>query len=235
MSDLAALKAQLPIDRIAAQIGADPAATSAAIDQLLPALVGGLGANAADPAGAASIERALGAHRNDLLDGGVDPERIDTADGQKIVRNIFGSSTDQVVAKLGSQAEGGSSLIKQLLPILAPIVLSWLASQLLKKTGQADSGSQGSGGLGDILGGILGGALGGATGGSTSQTTSTGGSNSSGVQVPDVFGTGSASSGADSRPTGTPTSRTREQTTAPQSEQGGLGDLLGGLLGGGKR
>ncbi|RAX28898.1 DUF937 domain-containing protein, partial [Enterococcus sp. HPCN18] len=79
-----------------------------AVKTALPTLVGGLGANAQDPAGAASLESALQSHADtSLLDDGVDISKVDTADGQKIVSNIFGGNTDQVASALGGVGGGG--------------------------------------------------------------------------------------------------------------------------------
>jgi len=49
-----------------------------------------------------------------------------------------------------------SDLIKKLLPLLAPIVLTWLAQQATQKGGQVSAGSGGL--LQDVLGGLLKGA-----------------------------------------------------------------------------
>lgn len=247
MSDLHDLKAQLPIGQIAAQLGTDPATAEDAIDRLLPTLVGGIGANAQDPAGAQSLERALVDHRNGLYQH-PDPQQIDTEDGSKIARNIFGDNTDEVVHRLGGNSKGGESIIAKLLPILAPIVLSWIAS---KMSGAQSGGSQGvqaggSGGIGDILGGLFGGGSGGASSGGASGGSgglgdllgglfgggaggsgavgAGGASGESGVQLPDVFNQQAAGT------------TQRRQPAQPQGGGlGDLGDLLGGLLGGGRR
>ncbi len=170
-----------------------------------------MGANATDPAGAASLERAVKSHDPSLVEGGVNLADVDEEDGRKIVRNVFGDNTDQVVTALDKKEGGGAGdLIGKLLPILAPIVLAFLAKQFTEEAGglRARGGVVGrrrhrrrarrparrrirrirwvraarGGGLGDLLGGLLGG----------------GGGRAAAVG-------------------------------------GGLGDLLGGLLGGGKR
>jgi hypothetical protein len=51
---------------------------------------------------------------------------------------------------------GSSDLVAKLLPLLAPIVLTWLAQQATQKGGQVSSGSGGL--LQDVLGGLLTGA-----------------------------------------------------------------------------
>ncbi|GAA1055399.1 hypothetical protein GCM10017608_25200 [Agromyces luteolus] len=162
--------ANIPIADLASRLGVDEATARAAVDQALPALLGGMGANAQDAAGAASLERAVQHHPPQLFEGGVDLDEVDEDDGDKIVHNVFGANTDQVVQKLGS-AEGKAEpgLIQKLLPILAPIVLSFLAGQFAKRQqgSSSDASTGGGGGIGDLLGGLLGGAAGGgASGGS---------------------------------------------------------------------
>jgi hypothetical protein len=170
--------ANIPISDLARRLGVDEATARQAVDEALPALLGGMGANAQDPAGAASLERAVQQHPAQLFEGGVDLDEVDEQDGDKIVHNVFGANTDQVVQKLGStDSGGGQGIIQKLLPILAPIVLSFLASQFAKRqqgggagSAQADAPTGGGGGIGDILGGLLGGgggssAAGGSGGG----------------------------------------------------------------------
>lgn len=170
--------AQIPIGDLAQQLGVDDATAEKAVRQAVPALLGGMQANAADPGGAASLEKALTQHSSNPLEG-LGIQGIDTNDGEAIVGNIFGDNTDQVVNKLGDTS-GGKGLMSQLLPILAPIVLSMLAGKLMKGQtgaqapagGPTPSGGTGTGGLEDLLGGggaaagggigdLLGGLLGG--------------------------------------------------------------------------
>jgi hypothetical protein len=153
MSATDEILANIPIRDLAAQLGVDEATAEAATRQAIPALLGGMHANAADPAGAASLAGALGDHPSDLVDGGVNLDQVDTDDGQKIVGNIFGNNTSQVAQTLGAHVGQQSGLIQKLLPILAPIVLAYLSKRL---TG----GSQG-GGSGNVLTDVLGGMLGG--------------------------------------------------------------------------
>jgi hypothetical protein len=203
----------LPIGDIAKKLGVDEATARKAIDDALPALVAGMGANATDPAGAASLEKAVVKHDPKLVEGGVNLDDVDEADGQKIVRNVFGGNTDQVVGALDKK-EGGGDLIAKLLPILAPIVLSFLAQQFQKKQAPKPSATpsqapaSSGGGITDVLGGLLGGGSG------------SGGSGGSGGGLGDLLG-GLLGGGGGAGGSG--------------ASGGGLGDLLGGLLGGGKR
>jgi hypothetical protein len=185
MSATDEILAEIPIRDLAAQLGVDEATAEAATRQAIPALLGGMQANAADPAGAASLAGALGDHPSDLVDGGVNLDQVDTDDGEKIVGNIFGPNTGQVAQTLGANVGQQSGLIQKLLPILAPIVLAYLSKRL---TGSSQGGS------GNVLTDLLGSVLGG------------GGASQGGVgQEPD------------------------------RSRSGSILDMLGGLLGGGRR
>ena len=181
MTDLNEVLQQVPIDDIAKQLGIPEDVANAAVKQVLPGLIGGLAANASTSAGSASLEKALAGHTNapaKLAD-------VDTADGEKIVKNVFGANTDKVAAKLADAEPKPNvtmDIIKQVLPIVAPIVLSFIATQLFKpKTeaapkASAKAAAPAAGGvdLGGMLGGLLsdpstqqmvGGLLGGLLGG----------------------------------------------------------------------
>ncbi|MEP6651331.1 MAG: DUF937 domain-containing protein [Lapillicoccus sp.] len=231
MSEIDEILSQVPMDQVAAALGVDQGEAEEATRTAIPALLGGMQANAADPAGAASLTSAVEQHDDSAL--GADLDQIDTQDGEKIVQNVFGDQTSDVVARLGGATQGqGSSLIQKLLPIIAPIVMAYLAKKLQGagggSTGAAanddpmgglggmlgGAGGAGAGGLGDVLGSVLGGA----TGGTGAQ---------SGGGIGDILGQVLGGAGGAQTQPGTPTG------------QGGLGDLLGGvlggLLGGGKR
>ena len=158
MSAVDEIMQQIPLGQLAAQLGTDEGTAGAAVQQALPALLGGLHANAQDPAGAASLEGALGDHSAGLIDGGVDLGQINPSEGQKIVGNIFGGQADGVASTLGANFGGGgqSDLMRRLLPLLAPVVMSYLAKRM--------GGSEGGGLLGSLLGGTVGGGSAGGVG-----------------------------------------------------------------------
>lgn len=165
MSEIDDVLANLPLSDLASRLGSSPAEVEQAARAALPALLGGLGANAQDPAGADSIAQALGQHSPGLVDGGVNLDEVDATDGEAITSHIFGGQRDEVVSRLGGVSGGDSSLIRKLLPLLAPIVLSYLARQLGGRSGgTASSGAPSGGAVQDILGSILGGMTKGAGG-----------------------------------------------------------------------
>jgi hypothetical protein len=165
MSELEELLANLPIDQIGAALGEDPQSVQAAAGAVLPALLGGLQANAQDPAGAVSLLDALTQHDNDLADDPSDLGRVDASDGEKIAGHVFGDQQDQVVNQLGASTGVSSGLIRKLLPILAPIVLSMLAKKMRSGGGTGASGG-GQDILSSVLEQVLTGAAQGAGGGS---------------------------------------------------------------------
>ncbi|CUR56405.1 conserved hypothetical protein [metagenome] len=160
MSAIDDILENLPLDQLAAQLGTSPDEVHDAAYAALPALLGGLQANAADPAGATSLLGALDQHTGD-----VDLADVDVTDGEKAVAHIFGAQQDQVVSRLGS-AGASSGIVQKLLPLLVPIVLSYLAKRV-----SGCSGSPSAAG-GDVLGSILGQVLGGAAEGTRSTSRS---------------------------------------------------------------
>lgn len=167
MSDLDELFAQLPIDTIAKRLGTDEETARSAVRTALPALVAGLSANASHDDGAASLEKALDKHSS----RGLDLNDDDDEDGKKIVNHVFGPKKAAVEEAAAGNANVSKDIIGKILPIVAPIVLAWLAQKFMEKKSGADAGSdskkESGGGIGDILGGLVGGSggLGGLLGG----------------------------------------------------------------------
>ena len=210
----------MPADQISQQVGATPDEVRTAAAAVLPALLGGLRANAGDPSGAGSILQALGQHDDDLLAGGADLSAIDEQDGTAIASHIFGDQEDEVVNRLGGlPAVGGSgsggALVRKLLPILAPMVLSWLANRVLKGGGGLGGGTAGA--QSDAAPSLPGGG-GGSVPGSLDD------------MLRDVLG--SATGGSSTTPS---TSSAGDRSAAGFDPGSIIGDVLGGILGGGRR
>jgi hypothetical protein len=207
---------QVPVDQLAGQLGVDSDEVRRAAESALPALLGGLHANASDPAAAHSLMAALSDHQAPVT--GLDD--VDEQDGRAIVGNIFGDNTDQVVNQLGGLGGTSGSIVQKLLPILAPIVLSWLAG----KVGQR------------------GGGLGGMLGGSEPAAPTGGGTTGDGPLFPGGVGAGSGPVQAPGSATPTGTASTGDSNPLQDvlgqvlgggsGSSGGAGDILGGLLGG---
>jgi hypothetical protein len=176
MSDLDGLINLIPIGDIAKKLGIDESVAKAAVAVAVPAIVGGLAANAKNEDGAKSLEKALGKHKN----ASTDLKDVDSADGAKIVKHVFGDKKDKVVAAVASKSGGPDigAIVGEILPIIAPIVLAYLAKQFLgggsEPAAKEAEAPESSGGIGDLLGGLLsskegqdivGGLLGGLLGG----------------------------------------------------------------------
>jgi len=136
---------QLPLPQLAAQLGVDPQTAAQAAAAVIPSLIGGLQHNA-DQGQEQAIAGALAQHgSSNLFDtGSVDLNSVDTADGAKIVQHIFGDQSTQLAHAIGQKTGASGSLVNQLLPILAPIVLAYLAKKLTGSQQSADGGMLGS-------------------------------------------------------------------------------------------
>lgn len=161
MAALDDIKSGLDVNQIAGLLGTDPQTAEAAVDTALGSLLRTMGSNVDHEADAVSLASALGQHdRSPAYGNSIDLDAIDTEDGRKIVGHVF--SPDQV-QQLATSRQGG--LIEKLLPLLAPVVMAYLAKRfngyLNERMGGAQAPApapeQSGGGLGDLLGSILGG------------------------------------------------------------------------------
>lgn len=166
------------IEQIASQLGVEPAQAQSAVATALPLLMGALGRNAQQPDGAQAL---LGALQRDHAPsaGGLDLGGLLGAvlgggggaqtDGAGILGHIFGGATPQAASGLGQATGLDSGRSSQLLQILAPIVLSFLAQrflgggagnggdagQLSQALGQEHQQARADAGLSGLLGGVL--------------------------------------------------------------------------------
>ena len=94
------------------------------------------------------------------------------------------------MSRLGGLGSGsGSSLVAKLVPLLAPVVMAWLAKRVTGQGGSVvpqapASSTAGSGSLTDILQSVLGGAVSGAA---SSSRSAPGGLNAGSI-VTDILG-----------------------------------------------
>ncbi|MCR6685223.1 DUF937 domain-containing protein [Pseudoxanthomonas sp.] len=140
-----------PLQQLSSQLGTDPGQTRDAVAAALPLLLGALGRNSAQPQGAQALFGALQRDHGGGLDlGGVLGAVLGgggsrQTDGAGILGHILGGGQPRAAQALGQSTGLGSGQAMQLLAILAPIVMSFLANR---------SKSQGldAGGLGQLLG-----------------------------------------------------------------------------------
>jgi len=153
-----------PVQQLSAQLGTEPAQTQSAIATALPLLLGALGRNAQQPQGAEALLGALqrdhapaaasgfdlGGLLGSVLGAGTGPQAASPqTDGAGILGHIFGASTPAAASGLGQATGLGGDKAGQLLQLLAPIVLSFLAQRFLSG-GNAAGASPGE--LGQALG-----------------------------------------------------------------------------------
>ena len=156
------------IQQLSSSLGADPDATSKAISMALPAILGGLSQNAAEPQGAAALDNALNAHDGSILDnlggllgGGGGASGLGGIGG-KILGHILGSKRDPVEQGVGKASGLDAAQVAQLMAMLAPIIMGVLgrmkkqkgidANALPNVLGEAGSGGFGIPSLGSIFG-----------------------------------------------------------------------------------
>lgn len=120
------------VSQISAQLGADDQTTQQAINTALPMLMGALGRNAADPAGAQSLDSALQrGHDGSILNNlaGVVTRPETQQDGQAILRHVLGPKQNTVQTGIAQATGLDAGSTGQLLSMLAPVVLGLLGQQ----------------------------------------------------------------------------------------------------------
>ena len=124
-----------PLQQVSQQLGIDSQQASTAISAALPLLMGALGNNAAKPQGAEALFGALQNNHSGLdigsvlgavMGGGSSP----AANGAGILGHIFGGSQDRAETGLAQATGLSPSTSSQLLKILAPIVMAYIAQRM---------------------------------------------------------------------------------------------------------
>ncbi|MBA0446193.1 DUF937 domain-containing protein [Stenotrophomonas maltophilia] len=133
-----------PLQQVSQQLGISDTQASGAIGAALPLLMGALGNNASQPQGAQALLGALQNNHSGLDLGNVLGSVLGggggaASDGAGILGHIFGGSQQKVETGLAQATQLDSGRTSQLLQILAPIVMAFLAQRL--GGGQADAGS----------------------------------------------------------------------------------------------
>jgi hypothetical protein len=138
------------IDQIAGQLGIGRDQTEKAVAGALPVLLGGLMRNSQSPDGAAALLGALQKdHDGSVLDdiGGFLGRGSGAADaGMGILKHVFGGRESTVESALAGSSGLDSGQMRQILAMLAPLVLGMLGKN------QRQQGLD-IGGLSDLLGG----------------------------------------------------------------------------------
>lgn len=165
--DLFAQLEGAPLQQISQQLGIGRTQAAGAVSAALPLLIGALGKNASQPQGA---EALFGALQRDHAGGGGDLGNLlgmvlggaqsRQTDGAGMLGHIFGGQQNRAEQHLGEATGLGGDRAGQLMKILAPIVLAYLAKRMF--SGNESGGGQAMGMAGggnptaDVLGAILG-------------------------------------------------------------------------------
>lgn len=152
MAGLDDILKMIPIDQLASKLGVDPDTAAQAVEQGGGAILTGLQENAQSPDGAAALQKALGQHQG--LGDSVDVDAVDTEDGEKILKHVFGEKEQAVKQTLTEAPQTAGIDFGKLLPMLAPIVMGLLAKKQ-QPAGETQA-QESSGGIGDLIGGLLG-------------------------------------------------------------------------------
>lgn len=147
-----------PISQIASQLGVNPDQAQGAVNSAVPMLLGMLGNNATQGSGASDLFGALmrdhaepaaaqaqGFGGGDLIGSVLGSVLGGGSNGASILGHIFGGQQEQVQSNLGQASGLGGANAGQLLQILAPIVMSFLANKV--QASNLDAGT-----LGQVLG-----------------------------------------------------------------------------------
>ncbi len=157
VEDLASQLQGAPVQQVAQQLGIDPAQASSAVSAALPLLMGALGRNASQPQGAQALFGALQKDHAGLDLGSVVGSVLGgSGQGGAILGHIFGGSQDRVQAGLGQATGLGSNQAGQLMKILAPIVMAYLAKRMFQQRQDGNATAGAASPSPDVLSGILG-------------------------------------------------------------------------------
>ena len=156
----------MDVAAVGRQFGLNEEQTRAALDALVPVVAAGVRRTAQSPEGLQEIfKQVLTSSHGGVLED-ADAVSLDRAKpgGDEVLGQIFGKKqvSREVAQQLSATSGVGAAILKQLLPIVATMVLGTLAKKM--GSGEAvageqvpQSGSAGGGGLDDILRDVLGG------------------------------------------------------------------------------
>lgn len=146
------------LQQLGSQFGLDTADVEKVLGGVLPALGGGLQRNTASAGGLESLLGALqkGGHQRYVEEPAMATSPAGIADGNNILGHILGSKdvSRNVAAKAAAQSGVSQDLIKQMLPMVATLLMGTLS----KQTGggrQAQALADGGGDLQSMLGSML--------------------------------------------------------------------------------
>jgi hypothetical protein len=149
------------VQQLGRQFGLDEQQASSAIGALLPSLAAGFQREASNATGLESLLGALaGGQHQRYLDDLQALGRPDTvADGNGILGHVFGSKdvSREVATRAAAQSGVGADVLKQMLPVVAALVMGALSKR--QGAGAASTAGLSLPGLGGVPGQAAGGGL----------------------------------------------------------------------------
>jgi hypothetical protein len=154
------------LQSIAKELGIGEAEAASAASALGPAVLGGFRKQAeSHPQGLGGLGGLLSQlGGGGLLDAVLSPSPTDTAPGNTVLGQIFGSKDVSRAVAQDAAAQSGHdpTLLKKMLPMLAMLVAGYMANHHAATTSTTSANT--GGGLGGLLGGLLGGGQSGNAG-----------------------------------------------------------------------
>lgn len=164
------LTSQTSVDATAKKTGLNAKSVMTILSFALPMIMKAMTNNASTGNGAASLLSALGQHSTQKSI----PDQIaeaDTADGERILRHIFGSDTDNALGEIAKGTGASAKDVASVLSTMAPTLLSTLSTvtgAASGKTGKVNLAdgidasdilalAGGSSGVTNLVGSLLGG------------------------------------------------------------------------------
>jgi hypothetical protein len=159
------------VQQLARQFGLSEGQAQGALAQLAPAVLAGVQQNAASESGLSGLLNALtsGNHGRYIEDPDLLGQQSTREEGNAILGHIFGSKevSRSVASQAAAQTGVGTDIMKQMLPIVATMVMGSLSKQRSTDPQPAGGGflmslldRNGDGGVADDITGMLGRFLG---------------------------------------------------------------------------
>ena len=143
------------LEMLAQQFNLNQQQTQAAMEALLPAFSEGLKRNASSPMGMGNFMQAMatGSHAKYFEEAANAFSQSGVAEGNGILGHLFGSKdVSRAVAAQAASASGlGQEVLKQMLPVIASMVMGGLFKQSTGQMSNAAGMGTGSNPIGDII------------------------------------------------------------------------------------
>jgi hypothetical protein len=131
------------VQQLGRQFGLDDSQVNSAISALAPALAAGFTRNMSSPQGVDGLLSALGGgqHQRYIDDVSSLTGAETTQDGNGILGHVLGSRgiSRQVASQASAQTGIGAEVLKQMLPVVAAMMIGTMAKRVAQKPGQAAS------------------------------------------------------------------------------------------------